>query len=178
MKFGFRGFSPKRSIAASLSVKRYIRHSMGLKVPRGFGWLTDPKKAAYNRIYNRTTFGLRDIFHRRRMPKKKNVNKDENGANAGLGCFLVLGIVCVGVLWQQKTMYGVIALVVWLVFAWMTSGSDAEKQEQCEVCGNPTRGTIYKWNLKGKETQVCSKCNQQLERRQSKQAVDKFLDDK
>lgn len=30
---------------------------MGLKAPRGWGWLTNPKKAAYNRIYNRTTKG-------------------------------------------------------------------------------------------------------------------------
>lgn len=28
---------------------------MGLKAPRSFGWLTNPKKAAYNRIYSRTT---------------------------------------------------------------------------------------------------------------------------
>jgi hypothetical protein len=28
---------------------------MGLKAPRGFGWFTNPKRAAYNRIYNRTT---------------------------------------------------------------------------------------------------------------------------
>jgi len=30
--------------------------------PRGWGWLTNPKKAAYNRIYSRTTFGLMDIL--------------------------------------------------------------------------------------------------------------------
>lgn len=34
-----------------------VRHSLGLKAPRGWGWLTNPKKAAYNRIYNRTTRG-------------------------------------------------------------------------------------------------------------------------
>ena len=45
-------------IAARLSVKRYVRQSLGLKAPRGWGWLTNPRKAAYNRIYNRTTFGV------------------------------------------------------------------------------------------------------------------------
>ena len=30
---------------------------MGLKAPRGYGWLTNPRKAAYNRIYNRTSRG-------------------------------------------------------------------------------------------------------------------------
>jgi hypothetical protein len=31
---------------------------MGLKAPRGWGWLTNPRKAAYNRVYNRTTIDL------------------------------------------------------------------------------------------------------------------------
>jgi hypothetical protein len=30
--------------------------------PRGWGWLTDPKKAAHNRGYKRTTFGLGDLL--------------------------------------------------------------------------------------------------------------------
>ena len=58
MRFGFRRPSLSKRIAARTSVKRYIRQSLGLKAPRGWGWLTNPKKAAYNRIYNRTTVGL------------------------------------------------------------------------------------------------------------------------
>jgi len=34
-----------------------MRHSLGLKVPRGWGWITNPRRAAYNRIYHRTTVG-------------------------------------------------------------------------------------------------------------------------
>ena len=37
MKFGFRVPSLKKKIAARTSVKRVIRHSAGLKAPRGFG---------------------------------------------------------------------------------------------------------------------------------------------
>jgi hypothetical protein len=55
MKFRFRKPSLTKRIAARISWKRVARHSLGLKAPRGFGWLTDPKKAAYNRIYSRTT---------------------------------------------------------------------------------------------------------------------------
>src|SRR4051812_18695686 len=58
MAFGFRKPSFRRRLAARTSLKRYARHSLGLKAPRGWGWLTNPKRAAYNRIYNRTTFGL------------------------------------------------------------------------------------------------------------------------
>lgn len=57
MKFGFRIPSFKKRIAARTSLKRVVRHSLGLKAPRGWGWLTNPKKAAYNRVYNRTTRG-------------------------------------------------------------------------------------------------------------------------
>ena len=57
MKFGFRIPSLSKRIAARTSVKRYVRQSMGIKAPRGWGWLTNPKKAAYNRVYNRTSVG-------------------------------------------------------------------------------------------------------------------------
>ncbi len=55
MKFGFRTPSPRKRLAARTSVKRMVRHNLGLKAPRGYGWLTNPKKAAYNRVYSRTT---------------------------------------------------------------------------------------------------------------------------
>lgn len=58
MKFGIRIPSLHKRIAARTSWKRVVRHSMGLKAPRGWGWLTNPRKAAYNRAYNRTTVGL------------------------------------------------------------------------------------------------------------------------
>ena len=57
MKFGIRTPSLTKRIAARTSLKRVVRNSLGLKAPRGWGWLTNPKKAAYNRIYNRTTVG-------------------------------------------------------------------------------------------------------------------------
>lgn len=56
MKFGPRKPSLNKRIAARTSFSRYVRHSLGFKAPRGFGWLTNPKRAAYNRVYNRTTF--------------------------------------------------------------------------------------------------------------------------
>lgn len=55
MKFGIRTPSLTKRIAARTSWKRVVRHNMGFKAPRGFGWFTNPKRAAYNRIYNRTT---------------------------------------------------------------------------------------------------------------------------
>ncbi|NLZ38341.1 MAG: hypothetical protein GX893_01860 [Firmicutes bacterium] len=59
MKFGFRKPSLKKRIAARTSIKRQIVHRAGLKMPRGWGWLRDPKKYVYNKVYNKTSF---DIF--------------------------------------------------------------------------------------------------------------------
>ncbi|TIW69328.1 MAG: hypothetical protein E5V60_01155 [Mesorhizobium sp.] len=67
MKFGMRRPSLRRGFAARTSPKRIIKTKLGLRVPRGWGWLTSPKKAAYNRVYNRTTFSfwglLAKLFH-------------------------------------------------------------------------------------------------------------------
>ncbi len=57
MKFGFRIPSITKRIAARTSVKRIIRHNLGLKAPRGMDWITNPKRAMYNRVYNRTSRG-------------------------------------------------------------------------------------------------------------------------
>lgn len=62
MKFGLRRPSPRKSLAARLSWRRALRHSLGLKAPRGWGWLTDPRRAAYNRVYNRTTFSWQTLL--------------------------------------------------------------------------------------------------------------------
>lgn len=62
MKFGYRKPSLKKRIAARTSVERYIRHSLGMKAPRGWGWLTNPKRAAYNRMYNKTSKGCLVLF--------------------------------------------------------------------------------------------------------------------
>ena len=58
MKFGIHTPSIKRSLHARTSPKRFIRHNLGIKAPKGAGWLTNPKRAAYNRVYSRTTVSL------------------------------------------------------------------------------------------------------------------------
>lgn len=58
MRFGFRRPSFRKRIAARTSWKRIVRHSMGLKAPRGYGWMTNPKKFMYNKVYSRTTRGI------------------------------------------------------------------------------------------------------------------------
>lgn len=62
MKLGLRKPSLKRRTSARTSWKRFARHSLGVKAPRGMGWFTNPKKAMYNRLYSRTTFSIETLF--------------------------------------------------------------------------------------------------------------------
>ncbi len=62
MRFGFRKPSIKKRIAARTSLKRLVRHRLGFKAPRGWGWIVNPKRALYNRIYYRTTRGCALAF--------------------------------------------------------------------------------------------------------------------
>ena len=88
MKFGFRIPSFKKRISARTSWKRVARHNLGLKAPRGLGWVTNPKKAAYNRVYNRTTVGLGSFVSGKR---------GSSGKSAGCGG-LAIGLLVVGAL--------------------------------------------------------------------------------
>lgn len=54
--------SIKKMVSARTSPKRFVRHNLGLKAPRGYGWITNPKKAAYNRVYNKATFSIFDVI--------------------------------------------------------------------------------------------------------------------
>lgn len=62
MKFGLRTPSLTKRIAARTSWKRVVRHSMGFKAPRGIGLLINPKKALYNRVYNKTTVSVDNLL--------------------------------------------------------------------------------------------------------------------
>jgi hypothetical protein len=65
MKFGMRTPSLKRSISARTtgqlkrSVKRAIIPGYGKK---GMGWIKNPKKALYNKVYHKTTFSIFDLL--------------------------------------------------------------------------------------------------------------------
>ncbi|WP_346913773.1 hypothetical protein [Clostridium sp.] len=65
MKIGMRKPSIKKSIKARTTgklkrkVKKAIIPGYGKK---GMGWIRDPKKAMYNKVYRKTTFSIWDLF--------------------------------------------------------------------------------------------------------------------
>ena len=60
----FRRPSWRRSLAARTSPKLTLRRALGIHTPRGWGWLTNPKRAAYNRVYDRTSVSLWSVLRR------------------------------------------------------------------------------------------------------------------
>ena len=74
MKIGMRKPSVKKSISARTTgkLKRQIKKAT---IPgygkKGTGWIKDPKKAAYNKVYNKTTFGIKDIASTGKTGHKK-----------------------------------------------------------------------------------------------------------
>ena len=65
MKFGMRKPSLKRSLKARTTgrAKRAVKKAL---IPgygkKGMGWLRNPRKAAYNKIYRKTSFSLFDML--------------------------------------------------------------------------------------------------------------------
>ncbi|MRM77603.1 hypothetical protein GJI91_01380 [Lactococcus lactis subsp. cremoris] len=65
MKFGMRKPSITKSLKARTTTK-YKRKVKKALIPgygkKGMGWVKDPKKAAYNKVYKKTSFSLWDLF--------------------------------------------------------------------------------------------------------------------
>lgn len=65
MKFGMRKPSVKRSVKArttgklTRAAKKSINPAYGKK---GMGYVKDPKKAVYNKVYKKTSFSFWDLF--------------------------------------------------------------------------------------------------------------------
>jgi tetratricopeptide (TPR) repeat protein len=87
MKIGIRKPSINKRISARSSWKRYVRHSLGLKAPRGYGIFTNPKKAIYNRVYYRSSIGVDRLFSSR---KRKSKDSGIVGAIVSLSILIAL----------------------------------------------------------------------------------------
>ena len=81
MKFGLRKPSLKKRISARTSVKRLVRHKMGLKAPKGMGIVTNPKKAIYNKVYNKTSFSIDDVIKKGKSSRKKDQSKSRTSSS-------------------------------------------------------------------------------------------------
>lgn len=80
MKIGMRKPSLTRSLKARTTSK-WKRQAKKALIPgygkKGMGWVKNPKKAMYNKVYHKTTFGLSDLFKPSKKRKKKVVTNEQ-----------------------------------------------------------------------------------------------------
>ena len=80
MKIGMRTPSLKKSLKARTTSK-WKRQAKKAIIPgygkKGVGWIKNPKKAMYNKVYHKTTFGLSDLLKPSKKRKKKVVIKKQ-----------------------------------------------------------------------------------------------------
>lgn len=65
MKFGLRTPSLKKSFKARTTgrIMREVKSAINpLYGKKGMGWINNPKKAAYNKVYKKTSFSIFDLF--------------------------------------------------------------------------------------------------------------------
>lgn len=65
MKFGVRKPNMKKRVKARTTgkLKRKVKSSINpFYGKKGMGWIRDPKRALYNKVYNKTTIKFDDLF--------------------------------------------------------------------------------------------------------------------
>lgn len=109
MKYGIRKPSIKKSVKARTTgkVKRQMKKAVNpLYGKRGMGVINDPKKAAYNAVYNRTTVSARDI-----ESSDKLTAGDVLG---GIGSIFQLLFALIKVAFWLAIIIGIIAFLIWI----------------------------------------------------------------
>ena len=92
MKFGIRKPSIRKSISARTTgkLKRQVKKAVNpLYGKKGMGYVNDPQKAIYNKVYKKTTIGTKEILKSNVSSKPKsnsNSEEDIDFDNTGWGC--------------------------------------------------------------------------------------------
>ena len=95
VKTGFRKPSIKKSIKARTTgkIKRNAKRTINpMYGKKGSGWINNPKKAAYNKVYNKTTRSIFDVASSGKR-KYRNTHRqmfNSYSSNTGCGCCFLL----------------------------------------------------------------------------------------
>lgn len=133
MKFGIRTPNIKSSIKARTTgrakraVKRAVNPMYGKK---GMGLVNDPRKAVYNKVYNKTSVGVGDLARAATSGGSKKRRADQTPATTaasdarargestgclpmGIGALLVAsGVLSIPRIWEDDMLAGVVGCIV------------------------------------------------------------------
>ena len=142
MKYGVRKPSIKKSISARTTgrakrtVKRAVMPGYGKK---GMGWVNNPKGAAYNKVYNKTTFSVRQLPNGKKyytdgrniISESEYKQIDKTNTNGGCGCLGCLGFIvmlifslpCIlpilGILWMMFIISPMLSILLLVTVAFI-----------------------------------------------------------
>lgn len=111
---GVRKPSIKKSIKARTTgkAKRRLKASINpLYGKKGMGYINDPKKAMYNKVYNKTTVGVKDIL-------EDNNQENTGGSLSSIGSFfsLIGSLIQLIVSLAQVIFYGgLLIFILWII---------------------------------------------------------------
>ena len=111
MKVGMRKPSIKKSVKARTTgkMKRAVKSSVNpLYGKKGMGYINNPEKAMYNKVYNKTTVGVNDIIG---QSEDESNNQKPIGV---IGCIGLIGQIIIGI--GQLIFYGGLLIVlIWFI---------------------------------------------------------------
>lgn len=96
MKFGMRKPSIKKSIKARTTgkIKRNIKKAINpFYEKKGMGYINDPQKAIYNKVYNKTTFGASDLINNKQSNTTYYNSPNKYSKNIDRTCWTILAII-------------------------------------------------------------------------------------
>lgn len=121
MKMGFRKPNIKKSIKARTTgkIKRKMKKAVNpFYGKKGMGYVKNPKKAVYNKIYNKTTFGLSDISNTSK--KAVSINKEHTVMNKNVLTIILLIVffpVGLYLMWAKTNWNKAVKIVVTVLIA-------------------------------------------------------------
>lgn len=117
MKYGVRKPNIKKSIKARTTgkMKRQVKKAVNpLYGKKGMGVINNPKKAAYNAVYNRTTTSASDILNGNISPSERTESPSSGDVISVIGDFFKFLFALIKVVFWLAVVIGIIALLIWI----------------------------------------------------------------
>ncbi len=173
MKVGIRKPNLKKSFKARTTgkVKRQVRKTVDPTYgKKGVGFIKDPKRSLYNKVYNRTTVSAGDIARSAVKPAKKSGNRN-NRPNKWLIVFLIFACICVlaasSVIYGLLIFAGIIGILAF-IFLYIKEKKVSEETDTASQKANsgvsvkcPFCGALIEAPL-GAATVTCDYCDSKL----------------
>lgn len=117
MKYGMRKPNIKKSVKARTTgkMKRQVKKAINpLYGKKGMGIINNPKKSAYNALYNRTTIGVNDMLNENDFTSESTDKLSIGDIFGIIGSFFQLLFALLQVAFWLTFVVAIIAFLIWI----------------------------------------------------------------